>query len=311
MVSKADIKHFQLVAQQAGIEGVSNLFHGNFEEGWKNYDARTCTQWFDRRLKDVPIWKGQLAKGCNLLLHYEQGIGEQIYFASVIPDLLATGMHIILEVDERLVTLMQRSFPEVEVIPYQFPFHESCYKADFQCPIGSAMRWHRRSFRNFEEHTKVGYLKPDPDILAYLKGYEGRIGLSWASSAVRYGPYKTIPFNLFKTLMDKKAVISVQYGKHSEKIDCIPDFDITQNIENCAALLSICSKVITISNATAHLAGALGVETHVLVPNGLGRHIYWYPERETVPNYPRAAAYTQMPKGDWAPLVEYITKNIA
>lgn len=307
MPSRQEILRFQLAAQTAARHGISQLLAGDLEQGFKNYTARTCVHWFDRRHKNMPVWKGQIEPGKTLLLHYEQGIGEQIYFASVLPDLVATGMRIIYEVDERLVSIMQRSFPEVLVIPYQFPFHEVCYEADYQCQLGSAMRFFRKCFGDFP--SKKGYLVPDPGLVATLEPFKGRIGLSWKSNAVKFAKHKNIPFELFDDFRVKYNPISVQYGAVSEDIERVQGLNITQNLENCAALLSVCSKVVSVSNAVAHMAGAVGTETHVLVPNGNNRHIYWYPERDTVPNYPSASAYMQMPPGQWKPLVDYITNK--
>lgn len=306
MVSRADITLFQkdrLLRMQNGVRG---LLKGNFATGWEDYRYRNEIHWFDRRF-NKPYWKGQDLKGKSIILMYEQAIGEQIYFASIVPDLVARGANVILEVDSRLVTIMQRSFPTVTVIPYEFPWHEAGFEADYQCFLGTAMSYLRPSFESFPD--RKSYLVPDPEVVSKLKGYEGRIGLSWFSKAQHYSAAKNVPFDLFKPLIERKACISVQYGQYNALIERIHNFDITQDLENCAALLSICSKVITVSNATAHLAGALGVDTSVLVPNAIGRHFYWYPERETVPNYPSASAYLQMPAKDWKPLIEYLTKK--
>lgn len=286
--------------------GVRRLVKGDFAAGWELYKARNNVHWFDRRFQ-IPYWEGQSIRGKKLLLMYEQGLGEQIYFAAVVPELIADGIDVILEVDERLVPIMRRSFPEITVIPYGFPPHQFCYLADFQCFIGTAYGFRRPSFASFPKHR--GYLKSDYTLFPYLDG--GFIGLSWFSNAQFYANAKNIPFDLFLPLVNngKKEVISVQYGEYREPITRVLN-DVTYDIEASAALLAKCSKVVTVSNTLAHLAGAMGIETHVLVPNALGRHFYWYPEKETVPNYPSVAAYLQMPAGDWKPLVEYITKKV-
>lgn len=289
-------------------KAVRTLISGDLQTGWEQYKYRNFIHWFDRRF-NIPYWEGESVKGKRLLLMYEQGLGEQIFFASVIPDIVALGAKVILEVDERLVSIMARSFPEVEVIPYQYPWHDSCYTADVQCFLGTAMKFFRPTLESFPK-DRVGYLKPDPTRVQDLVGYDGRIGLSWCSAAQSFATSKSVPVELFAPLLEKRAVVSLQYGATAPTVPLIPRMDITQDIENCAALASICSSIVTVSNATAHLAGALGRETYVLVPNGLGRHFYWYPEREYVPNYPSAGAYMQMPANDWKPCVDYITKKL-
>lgn len=286
--------------------GVRALTQGDFRAGWNYYKSRNQIQWFDRRFK-MPVWEGQDIKGKRLLLMYEQGMGEQIYFSSIVPELVDKGVEVILEVDERLVTLMRRSFPQVTVIPYQFPPDEACYTADFQCFLGTAFGYLRPDFESYPVHR--GYLKPDYTRFPGIKS--GWIGLSWFSNAQHFAKTKNIPFEYWSNLVnnDKYPVMSVQYGSYREPITRMIN-DITYNIEDCAALLSKCSKVVTVSNTVAHLAGAMGLETYVLVPNGIGRHFYWYPERDFVPNYPTAGAYMQMPAKDWKPCVDYITKIV-
>lgn len=286
--------------------GVRSLLSGNFAVGWDQYKARSQIHWYHKRFK-IPEWEGQDIRGKRLLLMYEQGMGEQIYFSAVIPELVAMGIDVILEVDERLVTLMQRSFPEITVIGYQFPFDEACYTADFQVFLGTAFGYLRPTFESYPDHR--GYLKPDYTRFPGIKS--GWLGLSWFSNAQHYASSKNIPFEYLTKLVnnDKYPAMSVQYGSYREPITRMVN-DITYNIEDCAALLSKCSKVVTVSNTVAHLAGAMGLETYVLVPNGIGRHFYWYPERDFVPNYPTAGAYMQMPAKNWKPCVDYITKII-
>jgi len=288
-------------------QGVRHLLKGEFDKGWPLYKSRNQIHWYDRRFK-VPYWEGEDIAGKTLLLMYEQGLGEQIYFSAIVPELLNKGINVILEVDDRLVTLMQRSFPAARVIPYQFPPDEACYTADLQCFLGTAFGYLRPNFESYP--AQMGYLIPDASRASDV--YASDIGLSWFSNAQFYAKSKNIPLDLWEPLLqnEHKSVVSVQYGEVNDPRIYHPDFDITQDLENAAALISRCSTIVTVSNTVAHLAGALGVETHVLVPNALGRHFYWYPERETVPNYPSASAYLQMPAGDWKPCVDYITKKV-
>lgn len=308
MVASQRVVSFHIKeAKKHLTKGVLALIAGDFETGWKYYAKRAELCWWTTRFKDIPAWKGEDISGKRLLLCYEQALGEQIYFASVIPDLVAKGVQVVLEVDPRLVTLFARSFPDVEVIPYEFPWNEACYTVDFQAPIGDAFQYTIKSFDDFPKRDS--YLVPDPEIVAKLEPYKGRIGLSWGSKAPIYAAKKTISIDLFKPLIDATPVISVQYGSEPSPIDCVPDFEITQDMENMAALLSVCKEVVSVSNATAHLSAAVGTRTYVMVPNGLGRQFYWYPERETVPGYPMASAYLNVPGGDWKLLVEYLTKK--
>lgn len=301
-----ELLKFRLSAMEDMRDGVRALIKGDLKTGWNLYRRRNFVHWFDRRLP-IPYWDGQDIKGKRLLLMYEQGLGEQIFFAAVVPELVALGIQVVLEVDERLVSIMKRSFPGVEVIPFEFPFNDACYTVDYQCFIGTAYGFLRPSFDHFPQHR--GYLKADQTLLPLLD--TGFIGLSWFSNAQFYSKAKNIPFELWEPLVNngKIPVISVQYGNYREPITRVLN-DVTQDLDTCATLLTKCRSVISVSNTIAHLAAALGVDTHILVPNAIGRHFYWYPEKDTVPNYPSAKAYLQMPAKDWKPLVKHITKKV-
>ena len=100
------------------------------------------------------------------------------------------------------------------------------------------------------------------------------------------------------TRADREA-IEADFGV---KVERMPDVDNTNDIDGLAALITACDVVVTTSNTTAHLAGALGKETYILVPSGRGRMWYWFRGREDSPFYPRVRLKRQRPKQHWAEL---------
>ena len=94
-------------------------------------------------------------------------------------------------------------------------------------------------------------------------------------------------------------------------VERLPDVDNTNDIDALASLITACDIVVTVSNTTAHLAGALGKETYVLVPSGRGRMWCWFRDRDDSPFYPRVRLKRQKPKQPWSELVAEIAAEIA
>lgn len=292
--------------------GAQRLLAGDFsKETWDYYDARTYKTWFRPRFDPSTRWEGQDLSDKTLLLWYEQGIGDQLLFASFLVPLVKRAKHIIFECEPRLVSLVQRSFPTVEVVPYQYPWDERVYNHDFQIPMGSAGKYLINSFYDF--HFTRGYLKPDPERVAYFKDkYKDKklVGLSWASVAQFYNKAKSLDLNVFKTILDNRDCISFQYGTQDSRVYSDDEVNLTQDIDDVAALMQACDHVVTVSNAAAHIAGATGVKASVLVTNGFGRHWYWYPQATYNPFYPTLTAYMPEHSGNHTEIPEKVLNKL-
>jgi ADP-heptose:LPS heptosyltransferase len=84
----------------------------------------------------------------------------------------------------------------------------------------------------------------------------------------------------------------------------LPEPDLQADLDGVAALLAACDLIITTSNVTAHLTGALGRPGWVLLPQRIGRLWYWFHERADSPWYPSLALMPQLRDGDWSGLME-------
>lgn len=97
-----------------GNLGFCQLAKRNWAEGWKNYHYTLGTDWRKRVVyKDEPEWDG--TPGKTVIVYGEQGLGDEVSFASMVPDAIRTCKRVILDVDARLKNLFQRSFPEAKV----------------------------------------------------------------------------------------------------------------------------------------------------------------------------------------------------
>ncbi len=306
-------------------EGLNQLRLGDFRCGWENYELR----WFikdyvhARRKYPVPRWSGDPIDG-PLLVSGEQGLGDQILFASMMPDLAARTREITLEVSPRLIPLFARSFPGVKVVASRDELYDGPVAA--HVTIGSLGRHFRPDWKSFP-FRENGYLRCDGERAAQLRERlaDGRkvIGLSWSSKGARYGSSKSARLHDFASILrlPNCRFIDLQYGETQADreavqqdlgvtVERLPDIDNMNDIDGLAALISACDIVVTVSNTTAHLAGALGKETHVLVPPGRGRMWCWFLDRDDSPIYPRMRLTRLRPKQPFSEIIAAVATKI-
>ncbi|MBX7198071.1 MAG: tetratricopeptide repeat protein [Rhodospirillaceae bacterium] len=288
------VAHFkEMLAREPGhlqalLGRASALFAlGRWDEAWADYAHRHRQHWPEgRRPLPSPPWCGEPLAGRKLLLAYEQGLGEQIMFASHIPELRALGASLVVECEARLVPLFARSFPEVTVVPWQEPWRgEVTTGIDFHVTIADAARRLRRGTPGTPAVT--GYLKADPLRAAALRARYGAlaagrriVGLSWHSAGVNYGTQKSMPLAALKPLLarDDLFCVSLQYGAVPDTAGLHVDvgIDATNDLDAAAAQAMAMDEVITVSNTTAHMAAALGKPVKLMLPKAAGRIWYWF-----------------------------------
>src|SRR5581483_3958702 len=271
-------------------QGVNRLRLGDFARGWEGYEQRWHTRAFAplRRSARHPTWNGEPLAG-SLLVQGEQGLGEHILFAGLLPDLATRVQNTVVEVEPRLVPLFARSFAGVVVVARGHAHHEPEIGA--QIDIGSLGLHLRRDASAFPMRSG-GYLRCDPVLAAQLRARlaDGRllVGLSWNSRNPKFEAAKSVSLADYAPLLRLPGCrfVDLQYGDtRAERaaatrdvgviVEHIDDVDNTNDIDSLAALIGACDVVVTVSNTTAHLAGALGKPTFVLVPFGRGRMWFW------------------------------------
>jgi tetratricopeptide (TPR) repeat protein len=307
--------------------GMSQLRLGQFKLGWENYELRWFNPGFEHTPRKYPLprWGGEAFDG-PLLVTGEQGLGEQIMHTSMLADVIARTPQVTVEVEPRLVPLIARSFPGVNVVAreegrlYDGP-------AVAQINMGSLGRLFRPDWASFPS-VPDGYLRGDPELSNRLRARlsDGRtiIGLSWWSRNPRYEMSKSARLHDFANILRKPSCrcIDLQYGdtrveREAAQQDLgvspehLPDVDNSGDIDALASLIMACDIVVTVSNTTAHLAGALGKETYVLVPSGRGRMWCWFRGRNDSPFYPRARLKRQRPGQPWSELADDVATEIA
>ena len=264
--------------------GDAYLRKRNFKKGFELYEWRwkTPQQIGDRLLSSKPEWGGQ--NGARVLVYSEQGIGDEIMFASVITDLHKICSGLILSCNKRLIPLFKRSFNEY--ISYEVSkkvVDESKY--DYHIPIGSLPKMLRPNLESFK-NSSFGYLIGDKKKAIVLKERLLRtdkkrlVGICWYSKSILSNAQeRNISLEQLACHLNNEEtqLVSLQYGdvsekiselKHNHGIDVIQvkEIDNGKNMDGLACLILACDQIISVDNATVHLAGALGVETKLLLP---------------------------------------------
>ena len=306
---------------------VVRLRERDYVAGWGAYEGR----WQSRTAREVPFrfpaWRGESLVGRHVLIYAEQGLGDQIMFASCVSHMVENAGRVTLECSRKLESLFRRSFPQVTVVgsltnDRRVPeWVQGLGHVDYQVAIGSLPGHFRRNAEQFPVHS--GYLRADPERVEYwrerlrLAGTGPWIGLSWQGGAPgTRRRLRSLPLEALLPLIQAIPAnfVSLQYTPCSEEIDmfrrehgvllhhwseAIEDYDET------AALVSALDLVVSVCTSVIHLAGALGRPTKVLVPfsaewryGRCGRQMPWYPSVEL---------FRQPAPGAWEPVLREAT----
>jgi hypothetical protein len=296
------------------------LSRGRYSEAWPLFEQRWIVDRLKMRRREYrePRWAGERVEG-TLLVWAEQGLGDQILMSSMIPDLRRHAADIVLEVDRRLVPLLQRSYPDITVVAQEQDLFGGRPIAAHSA-LGDLARYLRPDERSFLK-SAPGYLKVDQERRAGLRKrlkHDGRrvIGLSWASVNALFGRSKSARLADFAPLAELAncRFIDLQYGDtRAERdqvtretgltVEHLDDIDNTNDIDGLAALIGACDAVVTISNTTAHLAAAQGCKTRVVLSDGGGLLWYWMKRGDATPVYSSARLFRRTASQAWPDLV--------
>lgn len=289
------------------------LLTEDFAQGWDGYRHRQLGL-SNYRVLPVPEWQGEALTGKTIVVLAEQGLGDQVMFASCLPDLLALEpTRVVVEAISRVAPTLARSFPECEVIASgqdaKLEWLRDIGKVDCFVPLGDLPRYFRRHLDSF---PRQAYLKPDPTRVAHWRGQLEQLGpgpyfgTSWrGGTEPTRSAIRTLSPALLKPLTTAipSRWISLQYGKVQDELALAERAGIhlthwgsaIADLDEFAALIAALDGVFTVCNTTVHYAGAVGQKTWVLAPTvpewryGLhNRHMPWYPNvqvlRQPVPH---------------------------
>ncbi|MCC6608231.1 MAG: tetratricopeptide repeat protein [Burkholderiales bacterium] len=306
---------------------ITLLALGRFAAGWPDYELRLRSEDRPQRAMPGSPWRGEPLDGRTVLVHAEQGVGDEILFASCLPDLIRASGTCIVECDARLAALYRRSFPDATIVggsqhePIALPPEA---RVDFHVPIGSLPGHLRCQPAEFPAHA--GYLRADPQRAAAWRAcltQSGRgpvAGIAWRGGTLRSrGPGRSIELGRLAPILAVRAVtwVCLQRGAAPVELETIELTngvhaqafpDALEDLDETAALLAALDLVVTIDSTVAQLAGALGRPAWVLLP--VGAEWRYGVDGERMPWYPSARLFRQSLPNDWAPVVGNVAREL-
>lgn len=319
-----------------------------FAEGWRQYDWRlrqpTATAHYEHY--NIPRWNGETLTNKRVLVWAEQGVGDEIITASMLPDLLNMGAHVTLLASSRLMPLFERSFPYIRVLQRPDNTRPEAYRRELlprylvnaeisdgefdyqmsQVDLGMAFRtkladFQRRDFltadhrRRAEYRAGVRLAAPDAKLI---------VGISWNSHRnIRIGKLKGMSLEQMLPLLKTPGVafVNLQYGDTTAEREKIFNdhgikildlgVDPLQSMDDFAALVDAMDCVVTVSNTAAHIAGGLGVKTFLLTPEGPGRLWYHFRSIDYSPWYINVELIRQTGSSLWALAIDRAAFKVA
>lgn len=306
---------------------VTLLAIGDFEDGWTLYDWR----WTGRVATTVPLMTSKMpwcgAPHKRVLAWAEQGVGDEIMFGALLPELRQVSSKVIAKIDARLIPLFARSMPkDIVFIANPGAVDENDY--DEHVALGGLCRYLRTSEASFG-NTRGGYLVDDKvkteairKALAARAAGKKLCGISWRSTNAKTGADRSLDLKAFVEMLpsDRLQFVSLQYGDTADEIERVKsglglsvlshkDVDNFKDIDGLASLIKACDVVVSVDNTTVHLAGALGQDTRVLLP--VVAEWRWQVDRDDSPWYASVKLYRQIRDRDWTVPFEKVKADLS
>jgi len=304
-----------------------DLLRGNLPRGWDEYEWR-LRDGSEPRAQVGPRWDGSSLDGRTLLVLSEQGIGDQVMFASCLADVAIRAKQCIVECDARLVPILERSLPGVRAIARSndsnaVPDIGSWDVVEF---LGSLPRFVRRRLADFS--TAPGYLKPDPDAVAKWRsrlarlGGAFKVGIAWRGGKdAETQKQRSVPLELWRPILQVPGVrfVNLQHGPTAAEavaigadlavpIDDGSDCDPLTNLDDFAAKIAALDLVLSVDNSTVHLAAALGRPVWTLLP--LACDWRWMLDGQTSPWYPTMRLLRCRAPNEWNPVLQLAARML-
>ena len=251
----------------------------------------------------------------------EQGIGDQILFARLFNDLRDKDIKIDALVDKKLKPLFQSSFPHIN-------FVDSANEdlIDSHAPMGDLGQFFINNFDDVKarSHPYIKVNQQRTETLKKLLPSDKKIcGISWVSVNEDLGRNKSMSLEQLKDilLLPNMVFVDLQYGdtsqerqsfyeKYGVKILKIEEVDNFDDIEGLASLIDLCDCVLSVSNTTVHIAGAIGKPTYLMLSRGNGKMFYWSHQKKHSNWYKSVEIISQLIPGSWKEIMPMISNRL-
>jgi tetratricopeptide (TPR) repeat protein len=314
------------------------MCNGQLGEGFDVYENRLNAHYADATHflvdgeKAHRLQPGMDLAGKHLLLFGEQGLGDEVLFASLLPDIieaLGPDGKLSLAIERRLIPLFKRSFPDIEIgehLTAKVDHHtvrfvrwvEDWETIDLWAPIASPLRIFRRELADFPDRR--AFLAPDPARVAHWRGVlaglgDGlKAGLVWKSLKVESARFRHFsPFEQWRPVLETPGVtfVNLQYGecaaelaeakaKLGVEIWNPPGVNLKDDLDEVAALTSALDLTLGPANATSNIAAACGAPVWLVSTPGA------WPRLGTLryPWYPSVRVFLPPAYNNWGPVME-------
>ncbi len=279
--------------------GISLVSRFEFAEGWELCARRhdTIPPVTPRRPFAVPRLEREPGAGERIAVWREQGVGEQILYSTLLPELAQRTGGFVAEVDPRLVPAFRRAHPDWNVVA---PEHSAAAFSgcDAHIPLGSLPRLLRRSLASFAaqprallaaDAERARAFRDELDRSAPGPARQPLVGISWRSFQPNVrgepGKRKSAALAAFHGLGPDARLLDLQYGdtraereelaRAGARLARLEGLDLFNDLDGLIAAIDACDLVVTTSNVTAHLAGSIGKRTLVVFPDARSPFHYW------------------------------------
>ena len=283
----------------------------DFKNAWLSFDGRLSLSDFAKKNSTLKLVQNKIPnknisnKNAKILVLREQGIGDELLYGTMYYDLLNEFSDLVIECDERLIPLFKNSFDFhkdkfVKLGSYSLDTNK-INGFDYIIYAGSLGKYFRNDLNSFSQNPYIKSIEnyKDLELDNILNKTQGlKIGISWKSLKNRYSSEKSLSLEDFENIFKIKDsnIFNLQYGdvkedlenftkKQNYKIITLQTLDLFNNFSGLANLLKNLDLFVTVSNSTAHLAGALGVKTILIKPANHASFHYWNYEDGKTPWY--------------------------
>jgi len=299
---------------------VSYLAMGEFNKAWEYYDSRW---YFNANSSFKPILPGpeydgsQDIKGKTILIYGEQGFGDQIQFSRYVTMVVGLGARVAFACRPQLVKFFSYNFPDVAV----YPASENMPPYDYHVPLMSLIKIFNTTIDNVPNPEK--YLSVRDEAIAKWHKILGpksklRVGITCSGTKVAFiTKFRQVPLREMLLLKSPNVeLVNVAYDITPEEKQIMAENGIRDfsaeltDFEDNAALIANLDLVVTVDTVTAHLAGALGIPTWVMLAD-YGCDWRWFLNRTDSPFYSCIKLFRQKGDGKWTPLLTEMNQLLA
>jgi tetratricopeptide (TPR) repeat protein len=312
-------------------KGLVKLCIGDFASGWDLFEWRSKSKEYVsyyphlKALNIASLQERSAFIGKSVAVFSEQGVGDEIMFASILPDLINDANTVFYQVDPRLVRLFESAFPTAKIIARGSSNDEPVREQtiDMVIQAGSLGYAYRREAASF---PRLPYLKAEltridkwQARLSKEAGSRLRVGISWrGGTAQTRRDDRSIDLERLRPLIERDDCyfVSLQYGDVGDELTrfnsgagkahrLLDDFN---NFDEFAALITALDVVISVQNTTIHMCGALGKTCWGMVP--------WRPEwrygdhDKSMIWYSTIELFRQRERGDWSSVISSVNSNL-